>query len=351
MKTYKHLYPKIYAFDNLYQAFRKARRGKRSRPEVAAFEHHLEEKLWQLHADLREHTYTPGPYHHFYIYDRKKRKISAAPFRDRVVHHALCAVIEPIWEARFIHDSYACRKGKGTHKAADRAQAFARHHAYVLKGDVRRFFPSVDHAILRAKLARYIADDEVLWLIDRILHSGAGVLESEYDMQWFPGDALFSPLRDRGLPIGNQTSQFWGNVYLNILDQFVKRELKCRHYVRYADDILLFHDDKAVLHDWRVAVIGCLAGLRLTLHARKSVVAPTRDGVSFVGYRIFPHYRRLRKDNVRTFARRLRRMRDAYHQGDMTLDDVQRSVQAWIAHAEHADTWRLRERLFSEVIF
>lgn len=352
MKTYRQLYPDICAFEQLYAAFRRARRGgKRKHPEVAAFEYHLEGELWRLHRELTDKTYAPGPYRSFYIVERKRRKISAAPFRDRVVHHALCAVIDPPFERRFIHDSYACRVGKGTHRAADRAQAFVRTDRYVLKADIQQFFPSIDHEILRPMLAHVIADPDVLWLIDQILGSGVDILDSEYTMQWFPGDTLLARLRPRGLPIGNLTSQFWANVYLNALDQFVKRDLKCRHYVRYADDFLLFHNDKTQLHAWRAAIIAFLEHLRLKLHERKSTVALTRDGVDFVGYRLFPHHRRLRKDNVHAFARRLRGMRDAYHRGELALDEIRPSVQSWVAHAAHADSYRLRERLFSEVVF
>ena len=352
MKTYKHLYPQIYAFENLYAAFRKARRGgKRKKAAVAAFEYHLEEELWRLHDELRAQTYAPGPYRHFYVYERKKRKISAAPFRDRVVHHALCNVIQPIFEARMIHDSYACRVGKGAHRAADRAQAFARADRYVLKCDIQQFFASIDHTVLKSILGRHIADEKTTWLIEQIIDSGAGVLDSECPVQWFPGDELWAALRPRSLPIGNLTSQFWANVYLNELDQFIKRDLKCRHYVRYADDFLLFHDDKAQLHAWRAQVVEQLVNLRLRLHERKAVIGPTRDGVAFVGYRIFPTHRRLRKDNVRAFSRRLRQMRDAYQRGDITLEEIRPSIQSWVAHAEHADTYRLRERLFVEVIF
>jgi retron-type reverse transcriptase len=352
MKTYKNLYPQIYAFENLYAAFRQARRGgKRKKVEVAAFEYHLEEELWHLHEELRTQTYAPGPYRHFYIYERKKRKISAAPFRDRVVHHALCNIIQPIFETRMIHDSYACRVGKGTHRAADRAQAFARANRYVLKCDVQQFFASIDHAVLKGQLGRYIVDLEALWLIEKIIDSGAGVLDSETTPQWFHGDNLLAALRPRGLPIGNLTSQFWANVYLDALDQFIKRDLKCRHYVRYADDFLLFHDDKARLHTWRTQVVKRLSDLRLRLHERKAVIGPTYDGVSFVGYRIFPTHRRLRRDNVRAFSRRLRWMRNAYHRGEVTLEDIRPAVQAWVAHAAHANTYRLRERLFAEVVF
>jgi RNA-directed DNA polymerase len=238
MKTHKHLSPLITSFDNLYLAFKNAARGKRKRPDVAAFEYNLEENLLDLQDELQSRTYTPGPYYSFRIYDPKPRLISAAPFRDRVVHHALCQVIEPLFERRFIHDSYACRVGKGTHAALDRAQRFAQCYPYVLKCDLEQFFPSIDHAILRAQLARVIADRTVLWLIDQILASGAEVHKADYAPRCFPGDDLFALARPRGLPIGNLTSQFWANVYLNPLDHFVKRELKCRGYVRYVDDLV-----------------------------------------------------------------------------------------------------------------
>ncbi len=181
MKTYRNMYPQVVAFENLYQAYRAARKGKRAKEQVADFERRQEEELFSIQAALHDQTYAPGPYHSFYIHEPKRRLISAAPFRDRVVHHALCQVIEPIWEARFIHDSYANRVGKGTHRALDRAQAFARRYPYVLQCDIRQFFPSIDHALLRAELSRLIADQRVLWLCDTILASGVGVLSEAYD--------------------------------------------------------------------------------------------------------------------------------------------------------------------------
>jgi RNA-directed DNA polymerase len=237
LKTYRNLYSKVTGWDNLYLAYRKARKGKRGRPPAASFEYDLEANLVALHRDLVERTYQPGNYNSFYIHEPKRRLISAAPFRDRVVHHALCNVIEPIFERGFIFDSYANRIGKGTHRALDRAQHYARRFRYVLPLDVRQFFPSIDHTILRSILARKVADGHVLWLIDRILESGVGVLSEEYHMQWFPGDDLFAASRPRGLPIGNLTSQFWANCYLNPLDHFLKRELKCPAYLRYVDDV------------------------------------------------------------------------------------------------------------------
>ncbi|MCB1825197.1 MAG: hypothetical protein KDJ54_11715 [Candidatus Competibacteraceae bacterium] len=174
-KVYRDLYPALTDFQNLLDAYRKAASGKRRQPQVAGFEFAREGHLLQLQRELRAKTYCPGPYHSFHIRDPKRRLVSAAPFRDRVVHHALCNVIEPLFERTFIGDSYANRVGKGTHHALDRAQAFARRYRYVLQCDVREFFPSVDHARLRALIARTIADPDVLWLIDQILENGADV--------------------------------------------------------------------------------------------------------------------------------------------------------------------------------
>jgi retron-type reverse transcriptase len=172
MKTHKHLYPLITDFGNLHLAFKRAARGKRSRWDVSGFEYDLEDNLLELQDELRAQTYRPGPYHNFTVYDPKPRLISAAPFRDRVVHHALCNVVEPLFEQRFIDDSYACRVGKGTHAALDRAQDFARRYPYVLKCDVQQFFPSMDHAVLREQFRRVIRDGQTLWLMDQILDGG-----------------------------------------------------------------------------------------------------------------------------------------------------------------------------------
>jgi len=202
MKTHKHLYGELVFFGNLYMAYLEAARGKRGQPEVAAFDFNLEANLLQLQKELWTQTYRPAPYYSFRITDPKPRLISAADFRDRVVHHALVRVIEPLFERSFIPDSYANRLGKGTHRALDRCQEFARRYRYVLQCDVEQFFPAIDHTILRGILARKIADPDVMWLIDRILESGAGVLSAEYDMAWFPGDDLFAVTRPRGLPIG-----------------------------------------------------------------------------------------------------------------------------------------------------
>lgn len=348
MKSYKNIYPNICAYENLYHAWRKAARGKRKAPEVAAFEYYLTDNLLQLEEELRTQSYRPGPYRHFYITEPKLRRISAAPFRDRVVHHALVRQIEPIFEARFSRDSYACRKGKGTHAALNRCRGFARRYRYVLQCDIVQFFPAVDHLILRNILFRLIADARTRWLIDQVLNSGAGVLQNEYEMVYFPGDDLFAVNRPRGLPIGNLTSQFWANVYLNELDQFIKRQLKCRAFVRYVDDVLCFSDSKKELWAWKRAIMDYLPHLRLTLHERSSTVYPVANGIPFLGFVTYPTHRLLKRRNGIAFARRFRAQLEQLSAGLLDYADVEASVRGWIAHAAHGNTYGLRQVLIEE---
>jgi hypothetical protein len=231
----------------------------------------------------------------------------------------------------------------------DQAHAWVRQYRYAFQGDIVKYFPSIDHQILRGLLAHHLADRPTLWLIDQILDSGAGLLADEYPMTYFPGDDLFAVLRPRGLPIGNLTSQFWANVYLHPLDMFVKQELRCRAYERYMDDFVLFSDDKAQLHEWKTAVRDFLAGqLRLVLHPLKSLVFPVKVGLDFCGFRLYPTHRRLRRSAIRRFVQRFRCQRQALWRGELLLADMTTSVQCWIAHAAHGDTWRLRERLFAD---
>jgi RNA-directed DNA polymerase len=335
------MYAQLCSWDNLLLAYRRASKGKRGHPSVAAFEYRLEDNLLQLQRELQDGTYRPGAYVSFYIHDPKRRLISAAPFRDRVVHHALCNFIEPIFERTFIADSYANRVGKGTHRALERCQEFARRYRYFLQCDVRQFFPSVDHAILRGILARKLTDPDVMWLVDRILESGVGVLREEYEMAWFPGDDLFAVGRPRGLPIGNLTSQFWANCYLNPFDHFVKRELRCKGYLRYVDDQLLFADDKDTLWAWRGPVVDRLACLRLTIHP-EAHPRPVTEGIPFLGFVVFPTHRRLKRRKGIAYQRRFKRLLAAYAAGEIPLERVTASVQGWANHARFGDTWGLR---------
>jgi len=203
-------------------------------------------------------------------------------------------------------------------------------------------FPSVDHALLYDLLAQRIACPPTLSLIQRIIASGAGIHDDGWEMQWFPGDDLLAAARPRGLPIGNQTSQFWSNVYLNELDKFVKQALHCPAYLRYCDDFLLFADDKPTLRHWRREIEAFLVSLRLRLHARKSPIYPVTSGIPFLGFLVFPGHRRLRRDNGVYFERRLKRLLGRYVAGEISREELDASIRGWVAHAAHGDTWRLR---------
>jgi retron-type reverse transcriptase len=349
MKRHNDLWERLTSFPNLLRAAEKACRGKKASAGVARFHYDLELELCRLQRELRQKRYVPGQYHTFQIFEPKLRKISAAPYRDRVVHHALCRVIEPVFERCFIFDSYACRRGKGTTAARDRFTAFARGNRFVLKCDIRKFFPSIDLEILKELVARKIKDPDVLWLANTIIDRSN---DQEPVIDWYPGDDLFTPVeRIRGLPIGNQTSQFFANLYLDRLDHFVKETVRCRCYLRYVDDFAFFSDDKHWLSEVRGRIWDFLTTLRLRLHPRKCEIAQTGDGVSFLGYRIFPTHRLLVRGNVTRFRRRLKRMQAEFADGRLSVEDVQKRLAGWIGHAVHADTFRLRSRLLGDTIF
>ena len=340
---------RLESWDNLQLAYRRASKGKRGNPDVAAFDHRVEDNLLQLAHDLGTQEYCPGAYHSFFIHDPKRRLISAAPFRDRVVHHALCNLIEPRFERSFIADSYANRIGKGTHAARARCQQYARRYRYVWQGDVRQFFPSVDHLLLRRALARKVDDPHLLWLIDLILDGGKEVLKAQYNMVYFAGDDLFAVNRPRGLPIGNLTSQFWANVYMNPFDHFVKRELGCKGYVRYVDDFLLFADDKRTLWAWKKAVIARLAALRLTIHAGTHP-RPVTEGIPFLGFQIFPDRMRLKRRNGVQYQQKFHQLLAQYAEGEINLDQVTASVQGWANHARWGNTVGLRKAILMRTL-
>jgi retron-type reverse transcriptase len=344
-KQFFNLYDTVYHPLNLWAAYKQAARGKRYRPAAARFEYDLEENLIELEQALREETYQPGGYQSFYVQKPKKRLINAAPFRDRVVHHALMNVIEPLFERQFIFDSYANRKGKGTHKALDRCTYFLRRYDYVMHLDVRQFFPSVDHEILLSVLERTIGDEHVMELIRKIVSSGAGVQADEYEMVYFPGDSIFASNRPRGLPIGNLTSQHWANVYLNELDQYAKRVLHCRAYVRYVDDILLFADDKTTLHDWSMEIVSFLQTLRLTLHENRASPRPSASGVTFLGFIVFPTYRRLKPANGYAFQRRLKGLVRRVESRRLSQKMFSMLLTSWLDHASHGHTFGLRRAI------
>jgi len=349
MKRVGNLWGPLTSWENLFEAARKAAAGKRSRGDVASYLLNLENEVADLRRRLLDSDYRPGPYRTFRIHEPKERMISAAPFRDRVVHHALTQIIEPVFEPRFTDRSFASRTGFGTHKALALAVRASGRFRYVLKCDVRKYFPSIDHEILKEKLRRVLKCKPTLALADLIIDASNA---QEEIVQYFPGDDLFTPFeRRRGLPLGNQTSQFFANVYLNSLDHLVMRQLKPREYARYVDDFVLFADSKDELERMRDRVVDHLNGLRLTMHERKSRIYRTADGLTFLGWRITPQGVWMKRASLVRMRRRLKRMQRQWAAGRIEWEEIQQRINSWIGHAQWGNTWKLREQMFDEFPF
>lgn len=343
MKTHKNLFPQIVSFENLLQAADLASKGKRNRPNVIQFYLNLEDNLFLLQEQLMNRAYQPGAYDSFYIFEPKKRLISAAPFRDRVVHHALCNIIEPLFESSFIFDSYANRVNKGTHRAIKRFQKYLRNYRYVLISDIKKYFPSIDHEILKAEIRRKIADQQTLWLIDLIIDSSN---PQEPVLDYFPGDDLLTPIeRRKGLPIGNQTSQFFANVFLNRFDHFVTEVLGFSAFIRYVDDFVTFSNHKNVLVEVLHESEKFMKNFRLKLKYSKCHILKNDIGIEFLGQRVYPTHRLLKKSNVQRFSARLKKFESKIAVGEMSHKEVQQRIASWLGHAKQADTFRLRRSL------
>lgn len=317
--------PDLYSFRALWRHYRQCRRNKRNTINALAFEANAEASLLALQEELRDHSYKPGRSVCFITDGPKPREVFAADFRDRVVHHLLVSHQERVFEPIFIHDSYACRKNKGTLAASDRlvtflrqATANGRRPAWALKLDVASFFPSIDKQTLFAVLTRKIMHAELLWLTRTLLFhdpttdyyfrsliKGAPAPESpHYPIP--PHKSLFRTSNERGLPIGNLTSQFWGNVYLNELDQFIKRQLKCRYYLRYVDDMVLLVEDAETLSEWCEAIKRFLSEqLKLSVRPEMTTPFPVRRGIDFVGWKTWWNYRLPRRRTLANLKTRL----------------------------------------------
>jgi retron-type reverse transcriptase len=346
MKTYRGLYDRLSSLENLELAFKKARKRKTLKPCVQEFEKGLDENLRELHEDLASKTYRPLPLKTFILRDPKTRCISVSDFRDRVVHHAICNLLEPIFEQQFIHDSYANRKGKGVLSALDRFDQFKRKvsrngtrvkHAqvrgFVLKADVKHYFDTVDHERLLGIIGKKVQDRDVLDLIWKIIKNHEGRQ---------PG---------KGMPLGNLTSQFFANVYLNELDWFVKHELKVKCYIRYVDDFVILHQSARRLREWKDAINEFLRReLLLVLHPQKSSIHPLGHGVDFLGFRCFYHFRLLRRRNIRKMLGRLEDFKELCRYGKMEPWKLLESLQGWNAYAMHANTYKLRRAIMGKVI-
>lgn len=342
MKTYKNLYPRLCSFDNLQLAFRKARKGKTSKDYVGNFELNLQENLECLQKELANRTYFPSNLKKFIIRDPKTRTIHASIFRDRIVHHAIINILNPIYEKVFIYDSFASRKNKGSHKAIERFELFMKKvssngqlvknslsnnsiKGYVLKADFRHYFDSVSHEVLIGILRKKINDEDFMWLVRIVLSN-------------FETGGV-------GMPLGNYTSQFFANVYLNELDYYVKYILKARYYIRYVDDFVILHKSRKRLEYYFKHINNFLPCLKIRLHYEKTEIYALKDGISFLGYRIFYYYKLLRKRNIRYFLKRLERNTELYNKEEISQEQFDSRINGWMGYAKFGDTYNLINKL------
>ena len=349
MKRTGNLWPELVSFENLYEAYSAACKHKRYTNSCSEFSAHREEYLLALQEELSSLTYLPGEYRQFTIYEPKKRLISAAPFRDRVVHHALVNVLEPVFEPTFISDSYATRIGKGTHRAILKFESFFKQYRFVLKCDIERYFPSIDHEVLLSLIERKIKCPATLRLIRILLaHSP----QQDTQARYFPGDNLFTPFdRPHGLPIGNLTSQFFANVYLDPIDHLVKEELRFQAYLRYMDDFCLFANTKAELWDALETIRQKCARFRLTLKPSKTRIYSTAESVEFLGFRQLRTHRRL---NARVARRSCRNLGAKYRQlckREITNEEFRSSLMSINGHYRWGNCSGLAKSSFGDFLY
>lgn len=339
MKVYRDLFERIASPENLFAAWDSFKWDKRNKPDVRQFEWNLEEKIFALHRELVAKTYRHGPYVGFYITDPKQRHIHKATVRDRILHHAVFSVLNPIFEETFIATSFSCRIGYGTHKGIDAlgnaARRIGRNNTrtcLALKCDIKKFFDSVDHDILLRILSERVKDTDALWLLRQIVESfGTGT------------GGLFAR---KGLPIGNLTSQLFANVYLNEFDHFMKREVQVRDYFRYTDDFVILSSDRAYLEGLLPQIDRFLtARLRLTLHPRKVTIRRLTQGIDFLGYVTFPYHRLLRATTRRRMFRKLRRRLLERDTGRVSDAAVESALQSYLGVLSHANARALTDRL------
>ncbi len=348
MKTYDNLFGRLISPENLENAYWKARKHKSHNPVVMEFGKHWRLHIAVLHRELKLGIYKPANLKTFILRDPKTRKICVSDFRDRVVHHALVSVLMPIFEPRFIYDSYASRRGKGALKAINRFQFFMRKvtkngklvakarnnnavEGFVFKVDIKHYFDNVDHNVLLGIINKRVVDVGVLWLVKVILDN--------YD----------SGSKGKGMPLGNWTSQFFANVYLNELDQFVKHNLLAKYYIRYVDDFVVMHNSKTPLQEYERKIRIFLETLKLELHPSKCKITSFCQGTGFLGFRIFYYFMLVKQRNIRKLWVNIKTELEDYSSGLVEFSDILSTLQGWNAYAQQGNTYHLRNKLTNAI--
>ncbi|HQB57251.1 MAG TPA: reverse transcriptase/maturase family protein [Candidatus Paceibacterota bacterium] len=345
MRIYTNLFNKLITPENLFFAWEEFRRDKKKKEDVLLFEKNLEREIFSLHRDLKSFTYRHSGYAGFYISDPKRRHIHKAQVRDRVLHHAIMSILYPLYEKVFIHNSFSCRIGKGTHKGVEalrsmlyKASKNNTRNVYILKCDIEKFFDSISHEILLSVLSSRIKDQELMNLLVEVVGS-------------FTSDR--STLFDRcGVPIGNLTSQLFANVYMDVFDQFIKHDLKVKYYARYTDDFVIVSESKEYLVQLLPQIRSFLKEkLKIQIHPKKITITKFGRGIDYLGYVLFPHFTLVRK---RTQKRALRKINEKillYKKEEISKDKVHATLMSYLGVLFHADTFRFSEKLKNEYFF
>lgn len=355
-KKIQNIWQEITSFENLCKAYEHAKKNKRYRNEVLAFTENLEANLFKLQKELRDHTYHCGEYRQFYVYDPKKRLIMALPFRDRVVQWAVYQVVNPVFAAGYITDSYACIEGRGTQQAVARIQYWLRkemRHAdkrfYYLKLDISKYYYRISHRVVMRILKRKIFDDDLIWYFDQTVNSDTmafglplGKNADEVQQQ--------DRLNDVGMPIGSLISQMLANINLNPLDQYAKRTLGIRYYCRYMDDIIILHESKPKLHEWK-AKLERFLNEELELHLNnKTALRPCTLGIDFCGYKIWNTHIKLRKSTALRMKHRLKHLKKQYSIGKTDIDKIKQTLASYNGILKHCDSYSLRKAIAKDFV-
>lgn len=345
MRIYTNLFNKLITPENLFFAWEEFRRDKKKKEDVLIFEKNLEREIFSLHRELKSHTYKHSGYTDFYISDPKRRHIHKAQVRDRVLHHAIMGILYPLYEKTFIHNSFSCRIGKGTHKGVEalrgmlyKASKNNTRNVYILKCDIEKFFDSINHEILLSVLSSRIKDQELMNLLTEVVGSFTSYRSTLFDRC--------------GVPIGNLTSQLFANVYMDMFDQFMKHELKVKYYARYTDDFVIVSESKEyLLYLLPQIQLFLREKLRVQIHPKKVTITRSGRGIDYLGYVLFPHFTLVRK---RTQKRALRKINEKillYKRDEISEDKVHATLMSYLGVLSHADAHRFSEKLKNDYFF
>lgn len=321
MKRFGNLYDKVCDMDNLFLAYTKARKGKGKSYGVIRFEEKLDDNLLSIRKELLEQTYRTSEYDVFTIYDPKKREIYRLPFRDRVVHHAIMNVLESIWTPVSISHTYSCIKGKGIHGALKHLKHDLKNKdetTYCLKMDVRKFYPSIDHEVLKCIIRKRIKDRQLLVLLDEIIDSAPGI------------------------PIGNYLSQFFANLYLSYFDHWLKENMKVKYYYRYADDMVILSNNKEELQNLLIDIDSYFRNkLKLILKGNYQIFPVDARGIDFVGYVFFHNHILMRKSIKKNFCRKVAKLNKI----QISAKEYKVHISSWIGWSKHCNSRNLIKKI------